>query len=177
MKFAICIDKVNEAYHFLLLMRVAELPEEGDAVPARLQGEAAFRFAFSAFLGATRTVLYYLQEEGADLSGFTRWYVSARERLLKDSVGAFFTDRREFRLVFAEAVSMTALAPPASTQHQIQPIPRSLLPNVHAELGPSKVSFFDKPGYPASELCARYLENLTSLVDQAQRLAGGALGG
>src|SRR5579871_4020030 len=86
-------------------MRVAELAPEGDGVPARLQGDAAFRFAFSAFTSAARSVLALLQEEGAHVPGFTRWYVTARERWLKTEVAAFFGDRREFRLVFHGGVT------------------------------------------------------------------------
>src|SRR5213082_803854 len=104
MAFESSADKIEEANHFLLLMRVAELPSEGDAVPARLQGSAAFRFAFSAFVASTRALLHFIPEEGTAVPGFTRWYVTARERWLRGDLARFFANRREFRLLFPEGM-------------------------------------------------------------------------
>jgi hypothetical protein len=170
--FDACADKVNEAYHFLVLMRVAELAPEGDGVPARLQGDAPFRFAFSAFNSAARSVLYLLQEEGAHVPGFTRWYVTARERWLKSETAAFFGDRREFRLVFHGGVMAVPVPHASLARNRVEPVEPVELPAISTEDHGGHVRFWDPPGELVTEVCARYLETLTALVKEAEKLAG-----
>src|SRR5579862_8825068 len=144
-------------------MRVAELPPGGSGVPARLQGDDAYRYAFSAFLSAGRTVLHLLQEEGASVPGFTRWYVSARDHFLKQDAVSFFGDRREFRLVFDNDMEVVAAAPAALARSRVEPIPETSLPQVDPTEFEGQVMFWERMGSSATELCAAYLEALTAL--------------
>ncbi|GEM_PF-6236374 len=169
--FSGCVDKVNEAYHFLLLMRVAELPEEAETVPGRLQGEDAFRFAFSAFLSAARTVLYLLQEDGVSIPGFTRWYVTARERWLRDDISTFFGERRHFRITFPSGEASVALAPNTLEHPRVDPLGAAELPDIQTSGHDGAAAFRERPAESATELCAQYLERLSALVSQAQHLA------
>ena len=171
MAFDACADKVNEAYHFLVLMRVAELPSDGEGVPARLQGDAAFRFAFSAFTSAARSVLTLLQEEGAIVPGFTRWYVTARERWLRSESAAFFGDRREFRLVFHGGVMAVPVPQASLARTRVEPVEPVQLPDVNSDDLGGHVRFWDPPGELVTEACSRYLETLTTLVHEAEALA------
>src|SRR5438874_7520499 len=133
MAFEATCDKVNEAQHFLVLMRVAELPGGEGGVPARLQGEDAYRYSLSAFLAAARTTLHLLQEEGAEVSGFTRWYVSARDQFLKQDIIAYLGERREFKLVFPNDMHTVSLAPGAFALNRIEPLPQTQLPRVQPD--------------------------------------------
>jgi len=171
MAFEASADKTEEAHHFLLLMRVAELPPDDGGVPVRLQGEAAFRFVFSAFLGATRALLYLLQEEGTRLPGFTRWYVTARERFMRGEFATFFGDRREFRLIFPNYMLDVRMAPPELPPPRIGPASPVQLPVVDVMDHLGQVRFEDRPDRAATELCARYLQQMVQLVDQARQLA------
>jgi len=168
--FEACTDKVNEAYHFLVLMRVAEL-EPGEGVPARLQGEAAFRFAFSAFINAVRSVLLLLQEEGGQVPGFTRWYVTVRERRLKTEEAAFFGERRDYRLVFDGGVSPVPVPGSSLGRVKVEPVEPVQLPAVDTDGHEGHIRFWEGPRELVTEACARYLEMLTELVQQAEKLA------
>lgn len=175
MAFAATCDKVNEAQHFLVLMRVAELPAGETGVPARLQGEDAYRYSLSAFLTAARTTLHLLQEEGASVSGFTRWYVSARDGFLRQEIVRFFGDRREFKLVFPSDMQTVSTAPTSLALTRIEPLPGSQLPEVRPDDFQGQVMFRDRMGSSATELCASYLEAIGSLVEQATRLAASGI--
>ncbi|MBV9121344.1 MAG: hypothetical protein JOZ39_11610 [Chloroflexi bacterium] len=171
MPFEASADKVEEAHHFLLLMRVAELPPEESDIPERLQGEPAFRFSFSAFLSATRTILYLLQEEGNNQAGFTRWYVTARERWLKTELAQFFGDRRQFRLVFPTGVGDVMLPPNTASRTRVEPVGPTTVPIIDAGRPYGQVRFWERPGEAVTDLCAQYLQELATVVEHARQLA------
>ncbi|HUZ78303.1 MAG TPA: hypothetical protein VMV93_12055 [Chloroflexota bacterium] len=167
--------KVHEAAHFLTLMRLAELPIDG-RVPRELAGPRAFKFAFSAFLSAARAVPYSLQEEGASLPGFTRWYVAAREQLLRDDTLTFFGSRSTYRLVFPDEIVDLPVPPTRLTNHQVQP-PEAAEggPTIATTPARGSVTFAARPGMAAADLCTRYLEQLARVTDLAcQQLAAAA---
>lgn len=171
MAFEATRDKVNEAQHFLVLMRVAELPAGEAGVPARLQGDDAYRYSLSAFLTAARTTLHLLQEEGPAVSGFTRWYVSARDQFLRQSVVQFFGERRELRLVFSNDIQSVSTAPMQLALNRVQPLPDAPVADIRPDDFHGQVMFHDRMGASATELCATYLEAIGTLVEQASRLA------
>ncbi len=133
------LQKVHEASHFLILMRLAELPDDGGLLPRELVGHQAFKFAFSAFLSAARAVPYLLQEEGATVPGFTRWYVSAREQLLNDKLTAFFSNKSRYRILFSDETVDLEAAPTGLTNLQVEPVddfgfsPRAVLQDLHGD--------------------------------------------
>lgn len=170
MAFEATCDKVNEAHHFLVLMRVAELPAGESSVPARLQGEDAYRYSLSAFLTAARTTLHLLQEEGAGVAGFTRWYVSARDRFLRQDVVGLFGDRRDFKLVFPNDIQDVSTAPTSLALNRVQPLPDAQLPEIQPGDFQGQVMFREHMGASATELCASYLEAIGTLVAQATQL-------
>ncbi|HEU0168474.1 MAG TPA: hypothetical protein VFS62_11910 [Chloroflexota bacterium] len=172
MAFEGSADKIEEANHFLLLMRVAELPSEDGAVPARLQGETAFRYAFSAFVSAARAILHLVPEEGVGVPGFTRWYVTARERWLRGELATFFADRAEFRLIFPGGMADVSMVPPAVSSARAVPAAEMELPDVETIGHGGAVRFAERPRDSATELCARYLAELAIVVSQARKLAG-----
>jgi len=172
MAFEGSADKIQEANHFLVLMRVAELPREEGLVPARLQGDAAFRYAFSAFVSAARAILHLLPQEGVGVPGFTRWYVTARERWLRGELATFFADRPEFRLIFPAGMAEVTVVPPAVAAARAVPAAALELPDIETAGHQGGVRFAERPRDSATELCARYLAELTMVVGQAQKLTG-----
>jgi hypothetical protein len=173
MAFEATCDKVNEAQHFLVLMRVAELPPGESGVPARLQGEDAYRYALSAFMSAARTTLHLLQEEGAGVGGFTRWYVSARDSFLRQDIVRLFGDRREFKLVFPNDMQDVSTAPTPLALNRVGPLPDTQLPAIHPADFQGQVMFRDRMGASATELCAAYLDAISTLVEEALGLQHG----
>jgi hypothetical protein len=172
MAFEGSADKIEEANHFLLLMRVAELPADDGAVPARLQGETAFRYAFSAFVSAARAILHLLPEEGMGVPGFTRWYVTAREHWLRGELATFFADRPEFRLIFPAGMADVTVVPPSVPAARALPAAELELPRIDTGEHGGGVRFAERPRDSTTELCARYLSELAMVVSQAQKLAG-----
>ncbi|MDE3075256.1 MAG: hypothetical protein KGJ86_07485, partial [Chloroflexota bacterium] len=123
-----------------------------------------------------RAVPHLLQEEGADIPGFTRWYVSVREHGLNDRLMAFFSGRSEYRLVFEEAVEVVQLPPSQLTNHCVTPAEEAGGETSAARppaAAAARAFFEGQPSYSVIELCGRHLEHLARLVDFAEAQLGG----
>jgi hypothetical protein len=111
-------------------------------------------------------------EEGVGVPGFTRWYVTARERWLRGELATFFADRAEFRLIFPGGMADVSMVPPAVSSARAVPAAEMELPDVETIGHGGAVRFAERPRDSATELCARYLAELAIVVSQARKLAG-----
>lgn len=77
-------DKLNEAEYFL------------EMIETNQNDTQKFKYNFSAFLSASRSVTFYLQKELKKNSNFDQWYTQIQEKMGKDPLLKFFKDTRNF---------------------------------------------------------------------------------
>ncbi|MGH6662572.1 MAG: hypothetical protein ACREB6_13620 [Rhodospirillales bacterium] len=77
---------------------VAEKIDEADYFLARMQEHVAefeaFRFNYSAFASAARSITFILQSVMHDVAGFKDWYAKRQAALKADPVASFFVEAR-----------------------------------------------------------------------------------
>jgi hypothetical protein len=77
-------DKLNEAKYFLKMMEI----NQGDI--------QKFKYNFSAFLSASRSVTFYLKKEFKRYPTFDQRYSEIQEKMRSDALLKFFKDTRNY---------------------------------------------------------------------------------
>ena len=80
--FHLVADKVAEADYFLARMEETAIVFE------------EFRFNYSAFASAARSITFILQHAMHDVPGFSEWYAEQQKSLKGDEVARFFVEAR-----------------------------------------------------------------------------------
>lgn len=134
-----------------------------------------------AFIQMARTVTFTLQKEGKNVPGFQKWYASKREEMGANEVFEFLKEARN--ITAKEGIIHHAIAlkiqvrniPPGFkgravtlkyTGDTFDLLPGQSLPDVGTEIA----YFFPGWDQDALTVCREYLEQLTAIVEEGEKI-------
>jgi predicted P-loop ATPase/GTPase len=167
-----------------------------DEMKRNLEDDKIFSFYLSAFITAARSIIdNFMQKEFKNITGFTEWYQSKQEIIQSDDF-KFFNQMRVAtvhtnRIKPNKEVYMGITESPISVtdsvdvkvvragylveEHSSQDTKKTdtlsepLEKNVSASSKAVKRHFKEYPEKKLDELCQRYLQDLTKLVDECEQ--------
>ena len=87
-------DKLNEAQYFLNRMEETQRRTDANTLSAR----NAFKYDLNAFLSATRSVTFAMQNDLSTTPGFTDWYTEKQNEMRHDEIMQFFVEQRNISI-------------------------------------------------------------------------------
>jgi hypothetical protein len=126
-----------------------------------LEDDKIYSFNLSAFISAARSVIFFMQKEFKHIPGFVSWYKGKEESMRSDPDFKFFLEMRN-----------TTIHVSRVTPNKKVTIGIFELANEPTSTSSKTVErfFTSYPEKKLDALCEKYLQNLTMLVDESEKL-------